>query len=515
VDFEGEAQVEFLSGLPAGASLSLDKSLIQAGESFTATVDFGDVYFTGFLNLDFSITTSLGDTLFRSVNVEIKSGNFSALNLLSPEDGIDQLRAAPLFTWKSLENADQYLFSLENLTTGEMLFDLILQDTFFQTPALLDYNESYVWSVGVANLCSVEYRVASASFSTDNFNCVVYNASNLPMSIPQNASSVRETVVEVGDSFELADINVPGFRGILPRMGALTVDLIGPDGTEVNLFRNACGSVANWHLTLDDEAPNGFSCPLNDLNARRPMGRLSDFAGKESSGQWTFRFTNNQLGNGGRAEVVAIELCGNVEVVSPILIRNETLPVPTLSYQIISTEYLDVTHPKLGNGDVFIHIIELPKRGRLELNGKTLTFGEGFAIAELKSNRLYYRHEGELTDVEDSFRFIVRDKDGGFLGTPMFSIEIDPSFTVSNRENKRNSIDFTIFPNPGTDHLFIGTDQEFSTVDLLNFSGQVMQTYRFVRGSGLQLNVANLPAGVYWVRVVHKEALGIKKWIKQ
>jgi hypothetical protein len=513
--FEGEAQIEFLSGLPAGATLSLDKSVIQAGESFTATVDFGDLYYTGFVNLDFSIATSLGDTLIRSVNIEIKSGDFSGLNLLSPEDGIDQLRAAPLFTWNSLENAERYLFSLENLSTGLKLYDLVLQDTFFQTPALLDYNESFVWSVGAVNLCSEQYRVASASFSTDNFNCVVYNASNLPMSIPQNASSVREAVVEVGDSFELADVNVPGFRGILPRMGALTVDLISPDGTEVNLFRNACGSVANWHLTLDDEAPNGFSCPLNDIIARRPMGRLSDFVGKESSGQWTFRFSNNQLGNGGRAEVVAIELCGNVEVVSPILIRNETLPVPTLSYQIISTEYLDVTHPNLGNGDVFIHIVEMPKRGRLELNGKTLTFGEGFAIAELKSNRLYYRHEGALTDVEDSFRFVIRDKNGGFLGTPLFSIAIDPSFTVSNKENKRNSIDFTIFPNPGTDYLFIGAEGEFSTVDLLNISGQVMQTNRFATGSGWQLSVSHLPAGVYWVRVLHKDAMGIKKWIKQ
>ena len=91
---------------------------------------------------------------------------------------------------------------------------------------------------------------------------------------------------------EIADLNV--YLDITHSWNSdVTVELLSPQGTNITLFANICGSDDNMTVELDDEAidPIGTTCPPVGVFAI-PSGALSGFDGEVFEGDWTLSISD-------------------------------------------------------------------------------------------------------------------------------------------------------------------------------------------------------------------------------
>ena len=166
------------------------------------------------------------------------------------------------------------------------------------------------------NLSGDQYVVTWASSGQDGSGWGVYSrlfnradstlyvTSETDVEIPDTGSATA--TLNVSNNAVIADLNVQiEFSHDAP--GDLTVELISPDGTVVELFSNVPSAYSNGTLatgsnfsgtTLDDEAAiaitnadSGAVPPFADTY--QPTGSLAAFDGENVNGQWQLRITDS------------------------------------------------------------------------------------------------------------------------------------------------------------------------------------------------------------------------------
>jgi hypothetical protein len=86
---------------------------------------------------------------------------------------------------------------------------------------------------------------------------------------------------------------------------------------------------------------------------------------------------------------------------------------------------------------------------------------------------------------------------------------------VATNDVVATAADFQLFPNPTTDQITVSkTTDDLATVFLTNAQGQVLTT-RNVQTNQTQLDVQQLPVGVYHISVVQNGAISTHSFIKQ
>jgi len=71
---------------------------------------------------------------------------------------------------------------------------------------------------------------------------------------------------------------------------------------------------------------------------------------------------------------------------------------------------------------------------------------------------------------------------------------------------------FAIVPNPAKDKIEIKTENEFNKVEIVNFLGQTVLTHNTKITT---IDVSNLNAGVYFVRIISNTGASVQKFVKQ
>ena len=103
------------------------------------------------------------------------------------------------------------------------------------------------------------------------------------------------SMISVPDALTVGDINVT-VDIAHTRDKDLDVFLVGPDGTQVELFTDVGGNGDNFQgTTLDDQAATPItlgSAPFS--GSYQPEGSLANFEGKPADGGWTLRVTDDQ-----------------------------------------------------------------------------------------------------------------------------------------------------------------------------------------------------------------------------
>ena len=92
----------------------------------------------------------------------------------------------------------------------------------------------------------------------------------------------------------------------------LVVDLKGPTGTTLNLWRNQGGSSDNFNVIIDDEASTNMAGLVNDGSRRRPQGwpgeALCYFDGGEPAGTWSLIVTDQVGGDVGNVDAWSVTI---------------------------------------------------------------------------------------------------------------------------------------------------------------------------------------------------------------
>ncbi|MEM1216716.1 MAG: HYR domain-containing protein, partial [Bacteroidota bacterium] len=112
-----------------------------------------------------------------------------------------------------------------------------------------------------------------------------------------NAGECVETVITVTDAFNISDLNL-GIVGSAGDLGNLTVTLISPEGTAIELIDAICAGTDGVNFVLDGDfgSPVNLVCAmLASGNPFMPVGDIEGFNGEAVQGDWIVQVGHNNI----------------------------------------------------------------------------------------------------------------------------------------------------------------------------------------------------------------------------
>jgi len=83
------------------------------------------------------------------------------------------------------------------------------------------------------------------------------------------------------------------------------------------------------------------------------------------------------------------------------------------------------------------------------------------------------------------------------------------------KENILSNYNVSVFPNPASDYLQIEqSEANISHIEIINLQGQVIKSQRIL-GNQSTLDLSNVSAGVYILKIYTNSGFVVKKLIKQ
>ncbi len=506
------------SGLPAGATATFSPNPVQPGQSSVMSIN----YPLGTAEGQYTVAiegASATSNFTLNTDVTVVSNDLSGFALQQPLDGSTDVVQTPVLRWAPAVDADKYDIEVANNPSFDAATLISTKygatvDTF-KVPVVLEKGHVYYWHVRPTNECGNGPWSEPYAFSTVVEACTVLAANDVPVSIPANGTPTVESTINIGNGGTISDINVKKITGFHDYFINLEVRLIGPDGTNVLLWKDKCAqSVPVFNIGFDDAAVGIFPCPPPNTGiVYNPFGNLSDFNGKNATGAWKLRVKDNETGSGGQITGFELEICSNAALNAPVLINNNPLVLETGLNMVISTDLLKVEDANNPAGQLTYTLMTVPSKGHLEKNWSGIMHpGDQFTQADIDNGALRYFDYGGPG--EDHFRFAVTDGEGGFL-TGTYVVQ---PFGVGVKEPV-TALDFVMAPNPtnGFTTLRFNTPLADDTrVGLYDASGRLVRSWSAGAGSGsLNLDVQDLPRGVYAVSVENAKGKTARKLIVQ
>jgi len=527
LDYDSLLTVELVTSLPNGITANFSSLQIMPGENasldLTMTNDLG----TGELPLEVIIYGNGTDTVRKEILLEYSRNDFSALELLSPANGVDGISEQPIMEWNNIADAEMFDFQLAT-SPAFGPNDIIdqgfqMRDTFFIPSQLLEENTPYYWRIRPFNICGAGEFTTPFSFHTVSKACktsIALEGDQSSLSIPGASVQTITSSIPILESGVINDLNIPIIRGSYEPITSLKMTLVSPDETRAILFQERCtGSVFNFGF--DDAVNSRNPCPPNDGKQRGPQEFLNRFNGKELTGTWSLEVEVVTPGNGGGGSLQEwqLEFCADLALQAPNLLTNETLPVNFGLGAQISPFFLEVEDrldDDIQPWDLVYTVVRLPEFGILTQNGNPMQVGDTFTQLNINQGTVWYRHLDTNQEPDDNFLFTIRDKEGGWLGNQQFNFRIDLTSSADdiNRSLENN---ITLFPNPANSTLNIQINEQITDgvrVELYNAQGRLMKLGNFENViSNLQMDVSGMSEGFYFVTIKTKEGRATKRLV--
>jgi hypothetical protein len=276
--------------------------------------------------------------------------------------------------------------------------------------------------------------------------------------------------------------------------------------------------VGEFNLGLNDEAPFDILCPPINGLVYRPQNPLSAFDGENTLGNWKMKIkVINSDGQGGVLQNWRLEFCSSVTPVNPLVVKNDTLPVPPNDSRIIHNFHLAAIDPGVSPTLLQITIVKNTDYGFVSKSGVQLGIGDRFTMDDINAGRVTYTNT-DPTALYDNFTFIVENASGGFVGTPKFNIKMDPDAPTDAEEVNLSETIF-LFPNPASNALHVAFQEapvSNATLLVTDLQGRLVNTQQLLAGQSLAtLPVGDFPTGIYFLNVRTANGVLVKKFVVQ
>jgi hypothetical protein len=93
---------------------------------------------------------------------------------------------------------------------------------------------------------------------------------------------------------------------------------------------------------------------------------------------------------------------------------------------------------------------------------------------------------------------------------PLVQLTITPGLTTNEFENST----FKLYPNPTAAFLFLDSEKNITKYVMYNAKGEIIKEANFQITNG-EVNVSDLSAGIYYIKVFSDEKAEVIKWIKR
>ncbi|HRZ74787.1 MAG TPA: zinc-dependent metalloprotease family protein [Flavobacterium sp.] len=306
-----------VTGQPAGSTATFSPASTNADSNVVLTISDTQNATPGFYSM--TVTAVSGaETKTVPLYFQLFDSNFNGLNLNSPANFATGQPVNVTLTWTAIANATAY----DVQVASDMMFTNIIASTTvftnsYTTNGLAEVTD-YYWRVLPKNTsCSGVYTEAF-TFGTGQVVCSNFVSTNVPITIPTTANVTVNSTLVVPDTLLLSDVNVT-VNIAHTWVNDMTITLISPAGTQVQLVANPCVSdnLQNIQATFDDSG-NTVVCATNPAISGivKSVQPLSAFNGQSATGTWTLRVLDSFNQDGGAINSWSLNLCSTQQPLS-------------------------------------------------------------------------------------------------------------------------------------------------------------------------------------------------------
>ncbi len=507
---------EIVSGLPDGAIATFSNNTILPGATTTLHLDLSDVVVSAEYEVVVRSYVIGVDTIERTLRLSLTSTELNDLSLVSPANSINGVGPTQKYNW--IAKADAKLYELEVATspsfdTDKIVISKVIPDTFYNSNTFLEKSTIYFWRVRSSNDCRIGEWSQVFAFNTESLKCEVSKSGNLSINISQSGTPTVATDLYINADAIINDVNVKNIRASHQWASDIAAYLVAPSGKEVLLWSRKCSTGNGINVGLDDQSNEFFQCPISTGKIYRPESPLSVFNGQNMKGNWTLRLEDKATGNGGRLLNFDLELCANIALNPPVLIKNETLTVQAKDSKTINNNLLlaqDADNPAT---ELTYTLVSSPSYGILSLNGSPIVVGTKFTQEDINQSKIQYLHTG-TSENTDGFKFIISDGLGGWVSITDFMILIDFS---SSTKDQYFTERIMVYPNPAGEIVSIKSIDEGTTISKCSITDITGRELLSTSNSEtlFTMDISNLPAGVYTMHIHTGKQIITKKLVKK
>ncbi|MDD2987179.1 reprolysin-like metallopeptidase [Flavobacterium sp.] len=299
-----------VSGEPVGTTVTISPSSLSSTGNVVVTISNTDNAAPGFYSLIFTAISG-SETKTVPLYYELFDANLNGVSLLTPTNLATAQSVNPTLTWSAIPNATAY----DVQVSTDVDFNTIIASASVITPSYtvtgLAEATDYYWRILAKNSACSGVFTAAFTFGTGQVVCASNVATNVPITIPTTGNTTVNSTLTVTDNATLSDVNVT-LNIAHTWVNDITVTLISPAGTQVQLVANPCTSanLRNIQATFDD-AGNTVVCAVNPAisGTVKPFQPLSAFNGESSEGIWTLRVLDSYSQDGGTINGWTLNLC--------------------------------------------------------------------------------------------------------------------------------------------------------------------------------------------------------------
>ena len=350
-----------VTGNPDGSVVTFNPETITADGEVVMTITTTDNATADFYTI--AVTATSG-AVTKTINVylDLIDANLGALNLISPADNTTGVFSQTTFDWNDVANAAGYEIEIagdEDFTN--IITDVIVTESNYTT--LLENSWEYFWRVRpIGEACAGSYS-DSNKFTTGITECNDYTATDVPVIIPDNTASTVNTVITATGDAPIQKVSV-ALDISHTWVSDLTVTLISPEGTEVQLFSDECDDADDVQATFDDSGEPLVCGETPVLSGMiQPSELLAAFNGELPEGEWVLEVSDAFDEDGGAINSWNLTICTTEEATSGLggnEFTNFTL------YPNPNSGYFTVRYTAVTGSDISITVYDI--RGRQLLN---------------------------------------------------------------------------------------------------------------------------------------------------
>lgn len=253
--------------------------------------------------------------------------------LLSPGNGAANQGLQVAVSWSSQGSRQDYALQLAtDPAFANLVSELAIHDDTTTVLAALTAGAVYYWRVKTTNVCGESEWSETFSFQTAVIECFTLAASDGPVTIPVNSSTISSEI-EVTASGLLADIEIVDLDIEHSWIGDLSIVLRAPSGKEIALmdrpgFPNNLYGCDGRNIFVSFNQNSGASYQIMEnlcgsippaiSGTFQPIQSLHDLVGESVQGTWTLIVRDNADEDGGELQGWQLNLCTVPETI-PLL----------------------------------------------------------------------------------------------------------------------------------------------------------------------------------------------------
>ena len=348
-----------VTGQPAGTTVTFAPTSLSANGSTTMTISNTAGTTPGFYSMIFTATSG-AITKTVPFYLNLFSSNFATTTGPSPVDNAIGQPTSINLSWLADTNATQYdvQVATDNAFTN-IIATGISNTNSYSVTGLAEVTD-YFWRVLPKNTSCFGIYNSGFKFTTGQMTCATFTSANVPLTIATTANVTINSTVAVAATDVISDVNVT-MNISHTWVNDLTITLISPAGTQVQLVAQPCASASLLNIaTTFDDSGVALVCGTNPAISGTiiPLQALSAFNGQTMNGTWTLRVLDSFAQDGGALNSWSLNLCSTA---APLGVNSNTINNFSL-YPNPNKGNFNIQFNSTSNEDISVAVFDI--RGR-------------------------------------------------------------------------------------------------------------------------------------------------------